>query len=149
MPVCRRIKCALIVFVFAIGFLATDLAGQDAPPADATTAPEQEAPTLTAADVEAALAAIEADPEINEQQKASLKKKYDEITNSLEQAAEFGRQADIYQGAQETSPKNAAQSTEQRQSLPSVEAAGQIETAGIANKAVDVMKNAQLRFQAT
>lgn len=126
MTVYRGVKYARLVFVLAIGCLPTDLAGQDPPSADAAaTAPEQASPTLSTADVKAALAAIEADPEINEQQKSALKKKYDEITKSLEQAADFGRQTSIYQGAQETSPKNAAQSTEQLQSLPSVEAAGE------------------------
>ena len=86
------------------------------------------APTL--ADVEAELAALEADRSIEESQKGVLRQQYEQVIEALRAAAEFETLAREYRLAIETGPERTAERRAELQDVESVEEAAAVEVSG-------------------
>ena len=93
----------------------TPVAGQMAESGGDTT------PGPTLAEVEAALAAIEANTAIEDGVKDLLRPKYKQAIKSLKAAADFANEATAYRGAIQTAPQSAAAVRAELQALPSAD----------------------------
>ena len=89
---------------------------------------EQAATGLTLADVEAAIAALEADATLDATGKALLRPKYEDAINALKKAADFATEAARYRDAIKASPEKIAAVRAELESLPSVESVAQVTT---------------------
>jgi chromosome segregation ATPase len=98
----------------------TPVGGQVAPAADDASS------GLTLAEVEAALAAIEADTGIEDAVKDSLRPKYQQAIEALKQAADFEAQTADYREAIKTTPEKAAALRDELKVLPSAESATEV-----------------------
>ena len=87
------------------------------------------APGLTIADVEAALAAIEADGAIPDAERNQLRPKYEQAIEALKKAAGLASQTTDYRYAIQTASATAAGLREAIGKLPSVEDAAQVRAA--------------------
>lgn len=110
--------------LFAIPAVAqvreTSVAGQ------AASAKDDAMPALRLAEVEAALATIEADAGIEDAVKDLLRPKYKQAIDTLKEAADFAAKAAAYRGAIQTAPQSAAEAKAELQALPSADNAAEL-----------------------
>ncbi len=119
------------VFAGVLIWLTTPLFAQQTPDANEAALGEEAAPPeLTMAQVEAGLAAVEADAGIEDAAKAALSSTYKQAIQALKEAAEFEARATDYRDAVRTAPEKAADLRAQLQALPNVASAGQLTPTG-------------------
>jgi small-conductance mechanosensitive channel len=99
-------------------------------------------PDLTLAQVEAALASLEADTGIKDAVKELLGPKYTQAIDALKESADFVTKAKDYGEAIEAAPDEAAKSREQLKALPSADSAAEVTATGDAK---DLQKDIDLR----
>ncbi len=85
---------------------------------------------LTLAEVEAALAAIEADAGIDDAVKGLLRPKYKQAIDALKEAADFAASAADYREAIDTAAERAAKPRAELRALPSAESAAKVTATG-------------------
>lgn len=95
-----------------------------------TSVSSESPPKLTTTELEAALAAVEADAGIEEEQKANLRTKYRQISDVLQQALDFAAKAAAFQASPETAPKRTAKNRQQLDQLSSLKEATKIDVTG-------------------
>ena len=143
-----RLACAFLFSVATILALPWVTLGQETPPVDqAVVASSESLPTLTAAEVETSLATVEADTGIEEAQKTTLRTKYKQITEVLQQAEDFANKTTAYKSFLETASKRTAENREQLKALPSIEEAGQVDVEGSSAAVRKVLNARQAALQ--
>ena len=90
-------------------------------------------PALTLAEVESALASIEADSGIEDSVKDLLRTKYEQAIEALKEAASNAAKAAEYRESMTQAPDTAAELRAQLEELPSVETAGDVTAPGDPN----------------
>jgi uncharacterized phage infection (PIP) family protein YhgE len=119
------------VLAAAIMLFANSLAAQDAPVGgQAASVVEAVTPGLTLAEVEAGLAAVEADTGIEDAAKNQLRSKYKQAIEALKEVANFAAQAEDYREAIKTAREKAAELRARLKALPSTESAAKIAPTG-------------------
>ena len=86
-------------------------------------------PVISSEEVAAALAAIEADANLSEEQKAALRTTYQKVTDALTQAEQFAAQTKSFTTALETAPRNEAENRKELSELRSAETPAKIDIA--------------------
>ena len=94
------------------------------------------------AEVESALAAIEADTGIEDAVKNQLRSKYTQAIDALKESADFLTKAADYRGAIEAAPNEAAIVRDQLKALPSADSAAEVSATGDIE---DIQKDIDLR----
>ncbi|MHC4176968.1 MAG: mechanosensitive ion channel domain-containing protein [Planctomycetota bacterium] len=87
-------------------------------------------PDLELAEVEAALAAIEADARIVDAVKGLLRRKYSQAIEALKEEAESSTRATNYREAVQTAPESAAKVRAELKALPSADSAAKVTASG-------------------
>ncbi len=125
-----RIVLAAFV-VYAVAFFSFSLAAQEtSTDVQAALADDDATPKLTLKDVEAALAAIEADARINAAEKDLLRTKYKQAIETLTQAADFATQTAGYREAIKTASERTSELRAQLERLPLAESIAEITPTG-------------------
>jgi DNA repair exonuclease SbcCD ATPase subunit len=123
-----RLLSAAVLLGAAVLFAMPLVAQVPETPANGQAAPATNGatPDLTRDEVEAALAAIEADTTIDDAVKAPLRTKYKQAIDALEEAADFAAKAASFREAVDTAPDEAAKLRAELKALPSAESAAEV-----------------------
>jgi len=127
--------------VFSVTPLFAQLPQKDGRGQAASTS-DNAAPDLTIAEVEAELAAMEADSGIEDAVKELLRPKYKQAIQALKDAAENPAKAVVYREAIKTAPESASALRAELQALPSAQSAAQVTISGSAE---DLQKDVDSR----
>jgi potassium efflux system protein len=118
-----RTICAIVLAGTAVlSAIGLTVQAQEPPTAGESPAVTDDAmPTLTLAEVEAALATIEANDGIDDAVKHLLRPKYEQAIEALKEAAGFAAKTAEYREAIRTAPEKAADIRDEMQALPPAE----------------------------
>lgn len=120
-------RAFLLLFV-AIAFPPLPAMGQEPPPSAATTEStavqsRQTVPAVTLPEVETALALVESDTRISDEQKATLRTTYQQVIDALKQTDQFAAKLKSFKAALTTAPENAEENRKLLATLQSVQPA--------------------------